>query len=173
MQPGRPVYLGLGIRHPVDDGAGQYYPWINAPPGTVQRLGVFYLVSDGKPEAALEDALRFTHRDRFPALPGYKTLTSHWHWGYTIQALEQGENWVPPFKQVLQDMGIDATMTSDFHGDGHPQDVTDLRLEELAAYYRMCRKMSDSKFLLIPSEEAKAPWAATGPSHFPSRSTGS
>ena len=145
--------LGLGVRHPVDDGAGFYYPWINAPPGTVQRLGVFFMLSDGPPDTALEDVLRFTNRDRFPALPGYKTLTSHWHWGYTIQALDQGENWVPPFTQVLKDMGIDAVITSDFHGDGHPRDLTDLRLEELAAYYRMCRKQSDSQFLLIPSEE--------------------
>ena len=145
--------LGIGVRHPVDDGAGFYYPWINAPPGTIQRMGVFYLVSDGSADAALSDVLRFTNRDRFPALPGYKTLTSHWHWGYTIQALDQGENWVPPFTQVLKDMGIDAVITSDFHGDGHPKDLTDLRLEELAAYYRMCRKQSDSQFLLIPSEE--------------------
>ena len=146
--------LGLGVRHPVDDGAGLYYPWINAPPATVQRMGLFYLVSDGKPDAALEDVLRFTNGDRFPALPGYKTLTSHWHWGYTIQAVGQGENWVPPFTQVLKDMGIDAAITCDFHGDGHPQDLTDLRLQELDAYYRMCRKQSDSQFLLIPSEEA-------------------
>jgi hypothetical protein len=145
--------LGLGVRHPVDDGAGLYYPWINAPPNTIQRLGLFYLLSDGPPDAALEDVLRFTNRDKFPALPGYKTLTSHWHWGYTIQALDQGENWVPPFTQVLKDMGIDAAITSDFHGDGHPRDLTELRLEELAAYYRMCRKQSDSQFLLIPSEE--------------------
>lgn len=146
--------LGLGVRHPVDDGAGLYYPWINAPPGTIQRLGLFYIVSDGKPDAALEDALRFTNRDRFPAVPGYKTLTSHWHWGYTIQALNEGEQWVPPFTQVLKEMGIDAAITCDFHGDGHPRDLTDLRLQELDAYYRMCRKQSDSKFLLIPSEEA-------------------
>jgi hypothetical protein len=146
--------LGLGVRHPPDDGAGQYYPWINAPPRTVQRLGVFYAVSDRPPEATLEDVLRFTNRDRFPALPGYKTLTSHWHWGYTIQALNQGETWVPPFTQVLKDMGINVAITCDFHGDGHPRDLTDLRLEELDAYYRMCRKQSDSQFLLIPSEEA-------------------
>ena len=146
--------LGLGIRHPVDDGAGLYYPWINAPPATVQRMGLFYIVSDGKPEAALEDALRFTNHDRFPPLPGFRTLTSHWHWGYTIQALDHGENWVPPFTQVLKDMGIDAAITCDFHGDGHPRDLTDLRLQELDAYYRMCRKQSDSQFLLIPSEEA-------------------
>jgi hypothetical protein len=145
--------LGLGVRQPVDDGAGQYYPWINAPPGTIQRLGVFYMLSDGQPEGVLDDVLRFTNRDRFPALPGYKTLTSHWHWGFTIQALDQGENWVPPFSQVLKDMGIDAAITSDFHGDGHPKVLTDLRLEELAAYYRTCRRLSDSQFLLIPSEE--------------------
>ena len=151
--PGAEGFLGVGIRHPTDDGAGEYYPWFNAPPGTVQRLGVFYVVTDGAPEAALEYALRFTHRDRFPAVPDYRTLTSHWHWGYTIQALSQGENWVPPFKQVLQDMGIDAVIASDFHGDGHPEAVTDVRLEELEAYYRMCRKVSDSKFLLIPAEE--------------------
>ena len=83
--------IGLGVRHPVDDGAGLYYPWINAPPGTIQRMGLFYMVSDGKPDAALEDVLRFTNRDRFPALAGYKTLTSHWHWGYTIQALDLSE----------------------------------------------------------------------------------
>jgi hypothetical protein len=68
--------------------------------------------------------------------------------------LDQGENWVPPFTQVLKDMGINAAITCDFHGDGHPRDLTDLRLEELSAYYRMCRKQSDSQFLLIPSEEA-------------------
>ncbi|HEY3836935.1 MAG TPA: hypothetical protein VGL72_10205, partial [Bryobacteraceae bacterium] len=146
--------LGIGVRHPLDDGAGLYYPWINAPPGTTQRLGLFYLVSDGAPNAALDDVLRFTNRDRFPALPGYKTLTSHWHWGYTIQALSQGDKWVPEFPQVLKDMGIDAAMTCDFHGDGHPRALTDVRLDELAAYYRMCRKVSDSRFLLIPAEEA-------------------
>ena len=146
--------LGVGVRHPQDDGAGQYYPWINAPPGTTQRMGVFWMVSDSQPESLLEDVLRFTNRDRFPVLPGYRTLTSHWHWGYTIQALSQGEKWTPPFKQVLRDMGIDAAITADFHGDGHPEVLTDLRLEELDAYYRMCRKVSDSTFLLIPSEEA-------------------
>jgi hypothetical protein len=159
--------LGLGVRHPIDDGAGQYYPWINAPPATLQRLGLFYVVSDRAPEAALEDVLRFTNRDRFPAIPGYKTLTSHWHWGYTIQALNMGEKWTPPFTQVLKDMGINVALTCDFHGDGHPRDTTDLRLDELDAYYKMCRRQSDSQFLLIPSEEANVilggHWTVTFP----------
>jgi hypothetical protein len=46
------------------------------------------------------------HQPRTDFRPsGYKTLTSHWHCGYTIQALDQGENWVPPFTQVLKHMG--------------------------------------------------------------------
>ena len=46
-------------------------------------------------------------------------MTSHWHWAYTIQALSQGESGVPPFTQVLQNMGINvAIRIDDFHGDG-------------------------------------------------------
>ena len=148
--------LGLGVRHPVDDGAGQsIIPGSTPRPARSSASACSIVVSDRPPEATLEDVLRFTNRDRFPALPGYKTLTSHWHWGYTIQALDQGENWVPPFTQVLKDMGINVAITCDFHGDGHPRDLTDLRLEELDAYYRMCRRQSDSQFLLIPSRRGQ------------------
>jgi hypothetical protein len=148
-----PAEIGLGIRHPLDDGASVDYPWVNAPPATTQHLGMFLVVSD-QPNAALEDALRFTNRDKFPAIPGYKTLSAHWHWGYTIQTMSMPENWVPEFKPVLEDMGIDATITNDFHGDGHPSDLGDVRLKELEAYYKVSRRISDSKFLLIPGEEA-------------------
>jgi len=161
--------VGLGIRQPEDDGAGFYYPWLNAPPGTEQRMGMFLWVSDREGPVALDEALRFTNRDRFRPLPGYKTLTSHWHWGYTIQALDRGEDWEPPFRQVLMNMGIDAAITADFHGDGHPQDVTDLRLRELDAYYRVCRKQSDSRFLLIPSEEANVHLGGHWSIFFPKR----
>jgi hypothetical protein len=42
----------------------------------------------------------------------------------------------------------------DFHGDGHPRDLTELRLKELEEYFRACRAQSDPQFLVIPSEEA-------------------
>jgi hypothetical protein len=42
----------------------------------------------------------------------------------------------------------------DFHGDGHPRDLTELRLEELDAYFNALRAQSDEDFLLIPAEEA-------------------
>jgi hypothetical protein len=84
----------------------------------------------------------------------YKTLSTHWHLADTVQAMANGFNWTPPFKPVLKAMGVDASMIMDFHGDGHPADLTDLRLEELDAYFRALKAQSDPEFLLIPAEEA-------------------
>lgn len=145
--------VSLGIRQ-VRDTNWQFYPWANAPPGTDQSLSVFLLASSGPPEDVLEDALRYTNRDRFAALDGFKTMASHFHLAYTVQALEHGMDWVPPFKPVLQEMGVNAAIIMDFHGDGHPRDLTELRLSELDSFFKACKKMSGKDFLLIPSEEA-------------------
>jgi hypothetical protein len=145
--------VGIGIRQLRDEN-WQYYPWVNAPPGRAQRMSVFFLVSDGAPESALSHVLRYTNRDRFPALTGYKTLSTHWHLADTVQAMANGFQWTPPFKPVLKAMGVDASMIMDFHGDGHPADLTDLRLDELDAYFKALKAQSDPEFLLIPAEEA-------------------
>src|SRR5262245_36346054 len=143
----------IGIRQLPDDNL-PFYPWMNAPPQTIQRMSIFYLVSDKEPAAVLEQSLRYTNRDRFPDLPGYKKLATHWHFAYTVQAMAKGFDWTPPFKTVLKDMGVDAVMTMDFHGDGHPEDLTDVRIKELDAYYRSARAQSNRDFLIIPAEEA-------------------
>jgi len=145
--------VALGIRQLRDEN-WQYYPWMNAPPGRPQRMGVFFLLSSGAPDSALADVLRYTNSDRFRPLEGYKTLSTHWHLADTVQAMANGFDWTPPFKPVLKAMGVDASMIMDFHGDGHPGDLTDLRLDELHAYFAALRAQSDSDFLLIPSEEA-------------------
>lgn len=143
----------LGIRQLRDEN-WQFYPWVNAPPGRPQRMGVFFLLSDGTPDRALAHVLRFTNGDRFRALDGYKTLSTHWHLAHTVQAMANGFDWTPPFKPVLKVMGVDASMIMDFHGDGHPGDLTDVRLQELDAYFRALRAQSDPDFLLMPAEEA-------------------
>ncbi len=159
----------IGIRQLPDDNL-PFYPWMNAPPQTQQRMSVFYSISDREPAAALQQTLRYTNRDRFPDLPGYKKLATHWHLAYTAQAMQKGPKgfeWTPPFKPVLKEMGIDAAMIMDFHGDGHPQVLTSERVKELDAYYRASRAQSDRDFLIIPSEEANVHlgghWAVTFP----------
>jgi hypothetical protein len=88
--------VGIGVRQLRDEN-WQYYPWVNAPPGRPQRMGVFFLLSEGAPETALAHVLRYTNGDRFRALPGYKTLSTHWHLADTVQAMANGFQWMPPF----------------------------------------------------------------------------
>ncbi|MBS1829725.1 MAG: hypothetical protein JST93_30780 [Acidobacteria bacterium] len=156
----------LGIRQLPDDNS-RYYPWMNAPPGTQQRMNVFFLLSDAEPRAVLDEVPRYTNRDRFPRIDGYKTIAPHWHYAYTVQAMEKGASWVPPFKPVLQSLGVDGAIIADFHGDGHPQDQTELRLKELKAYFDFCRAQTTSDFLLMPSEEANVHYGGHWAVSFP------
>jgi hypothetical protein len=145
--------VSIGVRQLPDDNS-PFYPWMNAPPGAEQRMGVFYLADDRDARSVIDDVLRYTNRDTFPKLPGFQRLSSHWHLSYTEQAMEKGFDWPPPFKAVMKGLGLDASMIADFHGDLHPGDLTDLRLKELDAYYKACKAQSEKDFLLIPSEEA-------------------
>lgn len=155
----------FGIRQ-IRDANWRFYPWSNAPPKTEQRLSLFLSAGDDA-EEALAQTLTYTRRDRFKALPGYKTLAPHWHVAFTVQAEANGPAWVPPWKPILQNMGVDAAMIMDFHGDGHPRDTTELRLKEVEAFYRQCRAQSGADFLLIPGEEANVHfgghWAVSFP----------
>jgi hypothetical protein len=145
--------VALGIRQLPDDNS-PYYPWMNAPPGTEQEMGMFLLLGAGPSDDTLKQVLAYTHSDRFPHLDGYVTFAPHWHEAYTVQAVANGMDWQPPFKKVMESIGLDSAMIMDFHGDGHPQALTEIRLKELKSYYEACRAQSDKNFLLIPAEEA-------------------
>ncbi len=148
---------GFGIRQ-WETGGGPYVPWINAPPGTEQHLGVFYLLTRGKAEDALRETLRYTHNDRFPEIPGHKTFTSHWHMAVTVAAMKERAQGVPrstpDFVKMFRDMGVNIVHLAEFHGDGHPQDPGAVRLAEMEAMFAECRRLSDDSLLFLPGEEA-------------------
>jgi hypothetical protein len=144
--------FAFGIRQVANNGQG-FEPWFNAPPNTPQRLGVFYLLSRGRAEEALRETLRFTHGDRFPALPGHITFTSHWHMAVAVEAMNRKVQETPDFVRVFKDLGVNAVHLADFHGDGHQKDPGPLRLPELEMLFRECERLSDRDFLLIPGEE--------------------
>jgi hypothetical protein len=145
--------VGVGIHQYPDDDT-KIDPWVNAPPGSTQEMGLFLLPEPEQAGATLKDVLAFTHEDRFVHLDGFVTFEPHWHLAYTVQAKEHGLDWEPPFKPVMKAVGIDSALIMDFHLDGHPTDLTGIRLHELDEYYKACRAQSDSSFLLIPGEEA-------------------
>lgn len=144
--------FGFGIRQ-APDGGRAFEPWFNAPPGTRQRLGVFYLLSRGGAAEALQQTLRYTRGDKFPPLAGHVTFTSHWHMAVAVTAMQRQGEGEPEFKQIFKEMGVSAVHLGDFHGDGHPKDPGEVRLAELQSLFRECRRLSDDDFLLIPGEE--------------------
>ena len=57
----------------------QNYALYNAPPGTWQKMSMFFYASPEAGEATRQAALAFTHNDVFKAVPGYKTFVNHFH----------------------------------------------------------------------------------------------
>ena len=145
--------VGLGIQQPPDDDT-KIYPWMNAPPNSDQEMGIFLWLGSGRPAEAIDRVLAYTHADKFPPVPGYVTFAPHWHFAFTPQEMANGPGWKPPFVAALKELGVDSALIFDFHIDGHPSALTEVRLRELNEYYKACRAQSDSDFLLIPGEEA-------------------
>ena len=146
--------FGIGIRQDLM-GDRRWVPWVNAPPGTQQRLNFFCLLSTGKPAETLADVKQFTHNDKYPVVPGYKTMSSHFHNEFTMKVVLAGkpipEN--PNFVKVFKDHGVDIVHLAEFHGPGHPKGPDSLRLRELKALHEQCKRLSDKDFLLLPGEE--------------------
>ncbi|MEQ8787652.1 MAG: hypothetical protein RIC55_15220 [Pirellulaceae bacterium] len=151
--------FGFGVQQDKAGGRA-FVPWFNAPPGVPHRMGVFYLLSDGNAEQALQQTLRYTHGDRFPELPGYLTMTSHYHMAISEAALQRKQRGqpeiTPDFVNVFKDMNVNMVHLGEFHGDGHQKDEGPLRLPEMQTMFHECRRLSDEKLLLIPGEEVNA-----------------
>ena len=129
----------------------------NAPPGTWQRMAVYFYLSPDSGRETQRRVLAFTHNDRYKPLPGYQVAVSHFHTHFAEQLLDAGTfDWRPPWLPAFRGLGINIAMMSDFHGDGHPSDPGPLRVADLNNYFEACRRHSDREFLLMPGEEPNA-----------------
>ena len=152
---------GFGIRQPPE-GDGRWVPWVNAPPHTKQHLSAFYLLSGGKAETALDEVRRFTHGDRFPTLPGFRTFTSHYHIEHTFdfRARQRRQKTdgvpkgleVPPFVKTFKAHGVDIVHLAEFHVT-HTPELNAERLSLLRTLHNECRRLSDDQLLVLPGEE--------------------
>jgi hypothetical protein len=126
----------------------------NAPPGTWQRMPVYYYLSADDSRTTQQRVLAFTHNDTFKPLPGYQVAVSHFHTRFTLMLADAGTiDLETGFVPVFRGLGINIVMLSDFHGDGHPNDPGPLRFPEQKMYFDGCRRFSDRSFLIMPGEE--------------------
>ncbi|RFM37005.1 CehA/McbA family metallohydrolase domain-containing protein [Chitinophaga silvisoli] len=142
---------GIGIRQDLQ-GDHRFVPWFNAPPGTQQRLNFFCLLSKDNDFTALK---RFTHNDQYVQLPGYKTMSSHFHNEYIMKVVMAGKatSEHPEFVDVFKHMGVDIVHLAEFHYTADPKGPDEKRLPQLKALHELCEKQSGKDFLLLPGEE--------------------
>ncbi len=162
--------FGFGIRQ-SETGGGSFVPWFNAPPGTEQRLGVFYLLSKGRAEDALKEVLRYTHGDRFPDLPGHHKLTSHWHMAITMAAMKEmakgGARTTPDLVGMFKDMNVNIVHLAEFHGDGHPFDPGPLGFPRCGDVRRVPAPLGRVAVVFPRRRGQRRPWPLPTPASIP------
>lgn len=140
----------------------------NAPPGTWQRMPVYFYLSPDSPEATQQSVLAYTHGDTYKQVPGYKVAVSHFHTHFNEQVTDYGSlDFEPPWIPTFRALGIDIAMMSDFHSDSHPRDPGPLRLKEQKVYFEASARHSDKDFLIIPGEEPNNTFGAHYTTVFP------
>jgi len=165
MQPERGEgYAPWGISdevwsHRVGVARSQVYNYAlyNAPPGTVQRMPVYYYLSPEGGPPTQTAVMAYTHGDVFKPVSGFKTVTGHFHLELNEMARDRGTvdfspSWVPVFRGA----GINIVYMGDFHDDSDGNDPGPKRLPEQKIYFQATANLSDKDFLVIPAEEANA-----------------
>ncbi|HEU4554567.1 MAG TPA: hypothetical protein VFS25_17105, partial [Chitinophaga sp.] len=145
---------GIGIRQELE-GDKRFVPWFNAPPGTKQRLNFFCLLSAENDEAAFTAVKRFTHNDQYVRLPGFKTMSSHFHNEFIMKVMMAGKPVPehPEFVKVFKQLGVDIVHLAEFHYTADPKGPDEKRLPQLKALFKLCEQQSGKDFLLLPGEE--------------------
>jgi hypothetical protein len=145
---------GIGIRQDLY-GDNRFVPWFNAPPNTAQRFNFFCLLSNKGASDALAQVKKFTHDDKYARLPGFKTMSSHFHNEFVMKVIVANKPVPdsPSFVKVFKTTGIDIVHLAEFHYTAHPKGPDELRLLELRYLFDMCKRYSSDDFLLLPGEE--------------------
>ena len=133
------------------------YALYNAPPGTVQRMAVYYYLSPESSHATQQDVLAYTHNDTFKPVPGFKTVTGHFHLDLNEMVRDRGTaDFQPTWVPVFRGLGINIVYLGDFHDDSDGNDPGPKRLPEQKDYFEAAQKLSDKNFLVIPAEEVNS-----------------
>ena len=152
--------FAFGVRQAEREENPQYvenFALFNAPPGTKQRMGMYFYVSPDSAESTRQSVLAFTHDDKFKPVPGYKTMVNHFHLRFTDRVKASG-SFDTPIQDLaaMRSLGLNIIGLSDFHGDLHANDPGPLRFKDQKDYREATRRASDADFLITPWEEPSA-----------------
>src|SRR5262245_94882 len=152
--------FGIGVRQADGEEVREYmenFALHNAPPGTMQRMATYFLLSPDNADATRQAVMAYTHDDVFKPVPGYKTMVNHFHLRFTERLRASGslDNSFDDL-MVMKSTGINIVGLSDFPGDLRPNDPGPGRFEDQRDYYVASQKASDKDFLVTNWEEPTA-----------------
>ena len=151
--------FAFGIRQAEREEEPEYvenFALYNAPPGTVQQMGVYYYVSPEGAEATRQAVMSFTHNDQFKPVPGYKTFVNHFHLDFTGRQRVAGFDTPMQDLAAMRSLGLNIIGLSDFHFELHANDPGPERFRDMKDYVEATRRASDKDFLVTPWEEPSA-----------------
>jgi hypothetical protein len=151
----------LGVKqadHEDDTRYLQNFALYNAPPGTLQRMAVYFHLGATDAAAARAAVLAFTRYDTFVPLPGHKTMVNHFHVQFVDRLRESGSlDQQMPDLAAMKALGLNIIGLSDFHADKLRQrDPGPGRFADQRDYFEASRRASDVDFLVAPWEEPSA-----------------
>src|SRR5262245_42877056 len=147
--------FSFGIRQAEkeDESEGQAnFALYSARPGTTQRLTVFLYPTSDVASAAYDQALAFTHGDRYKALPGYQVMNHHYHMdlGQRLGAAGSLDADIPDLV-ALKSLGINIVSQIDSVGTGGGRGADPLQIRHNSI--EGARRHSDVNFLVMPNQE--------------------
>jgi hypothetical protein len=152
--------FAFGVRQADREEVAQYaenFALFNAPPGTKQRMGIYFYLSPDTADTTRQAVLAFTHNDTFKPVPGYKTMVNHFHLRFTERVRASGSLDTPiQDLAAMKSLGLNIVGLSDFHGDLHANDPGPIRFKDQKDYREATRRSSDADFLITPWEEPSA-----------------
>jgi hypothetical protein len=133
------------------------YALYNAPPGTVQRMAVYYYLSPTSDHPAQQAIMAYTHDDVYKPVPGFKVVTGHFHFELNEMIRDRGTmDYQPTWVPVFRGLGVNVIYLGDFHDDSDINDPGPKKFLEEKLYFDGAARLSDKNFLVIPAEEANA-----------------
>ena len=91
--------------------------------------------------------MAYTHDDAYKPVPGFKTVTGHFHLDLNEMIRDRGTSdimptWVP----VFRGLGINIVYLGDFHDDSDINDPGPKRFYEQKLYFEGARKTQRQRF---------------------------
>ena len=120
--------------------------------------GVLLPERDGEPRDADDAMLAYTHDDVYKPVPGFKTVTGHFHLELNEMVRDRGtSDFQPTWVPVFRGMGINIVYLGDFHDDSDGSATRGRSVcRSRSSTSKAARKLSDKNFLVMPEEEVNS-----------------